>query len=108
MYAERGDESCGEADAEALRGAINVRQDFVSKGATQAERASRARAMRGVSWDSSRKSWRVKLVDAAGKQWNGGYFRPKDDTAEEMERARLAALESRKNLMLKCGLPVEG
>ena len=33
-----------------------------------------------------------------GKQLSGGYFKPKDSTPEEVERARLAAVESRRKL----------
>ena len=32
------------------------------------------------------------------QQLSGGYFKPKDSTPEEVERARLAALESRRKL----------
>ena len=42
-------------------------------------------------------SWEVKL-NVNGKKLHGGYFMPKDSTPEEVERARLAAVESRRKL----------
>ena len=53
--------------------------------------------MKGVNWHTSKKAWRVALK-INGKRLHGGTFKPKDSTPEEVERARLAALESRRKL----------
>jgi len=106
-YMERGNKSYEEADAEALRDAIAFREELARKGVVQAGRAPCTKAMHGVRWVQGTRAWRVRIRDAAGHTWHGGYFRPEDDTPEEMERARLAALECRHNLMLKLGIQIE-
>ena len=45
----------------------------------------------------TRCSWTVRLK-INGKQLCGGTLKPKDSTPEEVERARLAAVESRRKL----------
>mmetsp|Transcript_12674 Transcript_12674/g.40537 ORF Transcript_12674/g.40537 Transcript_12674/m.40537 type:complete len:467 (+) Transcript_12674:195-1595(+) len=101
-YMKCGSKSYGEADAEALRDAIAFREDLVRKGVLKATKGKA-----GVSWTRASRSWRVELAVGGGKKVQGGSFRPKDDTPEEVERARLAALECRRNLMLKLGIQIE-
>ena len=38
------------------------------------------------------------MLQVNGKQLHGGTFKPKDSTPEEVERARLTAVESRRKL----------
>ena len=38
------------------------------------------------------------MLEVNGKHLHGGKFKPKDSTPEEVERARLAAVESRRKL----------
>ena len=53
--------------------------------------------VKGVCWHTRDKAWEVKL-NINGQTLRGGYFKPKDSTPEEVERARLAAVESRRKL----------
>ena len=53
--------------------------------------------MKGVLWYTQDKAWEVKLK-INGKTLHGGTFKPKDSTPEEVECARLAAVESRRKL----------
>ena len=53
--------------------------------------------VKGINWHTSKKAWTVRLK-INGKQLCGGMFKPKDSTPEEVERARLAALDSRRKL----------
>lgn len=85
----------GEADAEALR-------DAVALGEEQAARSERPGSVKILDWNTARKAWWVH-IKLDGKTFHGGFFRPKDDTPEEIERARLAAMECRRNLELKHG-----
>jgi len=53
----------------------------------------------GVSWDKYTGQWHV-AVRVKGKQTHKR-FRPKDRTPEEVERARLAAVECQQQLQLR-------
>ena len=87
-----------EAEADALRAAIKFRKGLERSGIAKAGRAEKPQSgAKGVTWDLQRKSWKVSLR-INDKQRHGGYFKPKDSTLEEVERARLAALESRRKL----------
>ena len=51
----------------------------------------------GVFWHTRDKAWEAKMK--INGQWlYGGKFTPKDSTPEEVERARLLAVESRRKL----------
>lgn len=52
---------------------------------------------RGVAWHRGMEGWEVRL-EAQGRRVLGGYFVPRDDSAEEVERARLAAVECHRSL----------
>jgi len=52
---------------------------------------------RGVDWIKRDQCWRVRLCKD-GKKHHGGFFRPKDDTSQELERAWLAAVKRRKEM----------
>ena len=51
----------------------------------------------GVRWHTRYKAWEVE-VNINGQTLFGGKFTPKDSTPEEVERARLLAVESRRKL----------
>ena len=51
----------------------------------------------GVRWHTRFKAWEVTM-NIDGQTRFGGKFKPKDSTPEEVERARLAAVESRRKL----------
>ena len=53
--------------------------------------------VRGICSHPQEKSWQVELT-INGKRFFGGTFKPKDSTPEEVERARSAAVESRRKL----------
>ena len=53
--------------------------------------------VKGINWNTRQKAWKVCLK-INGKPLSGGTFKPKDSTPEEVERARLAAVESRRKL----------
>ena len=53
--------------------------------------------VKGICSHPEKKSWQVELT-INGKRFFGGTFKPKDSTPEEVERARLAAVESRRKL----------
>ena len=53
--------------------------------------------MTGVFWHTRYKAWEVKM-NINGQTLFGGRFTPKDSTPEEVERARLLAVESRRKL----------
>merc|ERR1712050_90830 len=53
-----------------------------------------------MGWDPRQKAWKVRL-GINDKCLRGGTFKPKDSTPEEVERARLAAVESRRELEKK-------
>ena len=74
------------------------RKGLERNGIAKAERAEKPQSgVKGVTWHLQTKSWKVSLR-INDKQRHGGYFKPKDSTLEEVERARLAALESRRKL----------
>ena len=74
------------------------RKGLERNGIAKAERAEKPQSgVKGVTWHLQTKSWKVSLR-INDKQLHGGYFKPKDSTLEEVERARLAALESRRKL----------
>ena len=53
--------------------------------------------VKGICSHPQEKSWQVELT-INGKNFFGGTFKPKDSTPEEVESARLAAVESRRKL----------
>jgi len=57
--------------------------------------------VKGVHWESAKKAWRVCIQRNGVKSRAGGIFRPEGDTRDEMERARLAAEERRRELELR-------
>ena len=52
---------------------------------------------KGINWHIREKAWKVNLR-VNGQLLSGGTFKPKDSTSEEVEQARLAAVESRRKL----------
>ena len=87
-----------EAEADALRAAIEFRKDLERRGIAKAQHVENPQSgVKGINWNIQKKAWRVYL-NINGKQLSGGYFKPKDSTPEEVERARLAAVESRRKL----------
>ena len=52
---------------------------------------------KGVFWHTRGKAWEVKMM-INGQTLYGGRFIPKDSTPEEVECARLLAVESRRKL----------
>jgi len=89
--------SAQEANAEALHDALAFREDLVKRGKIKAATSIHQSRVKGVFWTAGNKSWVVK-IRVRGKLLHGGSFRPKDDTAEAMEEARLAAIECRRKL----------
>ena len=87
-----------EAEADALRAAIEFRTGLERSGIVRAKRVEKPHSgVKGVLWYTRDKAWEVKL-NVNGKKLHGGYFMPKDSTPEEVARARLAAVESRRKL----------
>jgi len=86
-----------EADAQALRDAVAFREGLVRQGVVEEARAERQSGCPGVSWHRTSKRWMVRMK-ISGKDKTFGYFHPKDDTPEEVERARLAAVERRREV----------
>ena len=87
-----------EAKDDALRAAIEFRKDLERRGIAKAQHAENPQSgVKGINWNIQQKAWRVYL-NINGKQLSGGYFKPKDSTPEEVERARLDAVESRRKL----------
>ena len=56
--------------------------------------------VKGVLLHTRYKAWEVKM-NINGQTLYGGRFKPKDSTPEEVECARLAAVESRRKLEQK-------
>ena len=87
-----------EAEADALRAAIEFRKGLERSGVAKARSEERPRSgVKGVNWNARGKLWEVRL-QIGGRLLNGGTFKPGDTTPEEVERARLAAVESRRKL----------
>jgi len=91
-----------EAEAEALHDAAASLEGLVQQGNIKVSTAKRTACIKGVNWDKSHGRWKV-VYHAAGERKAGGSFKPKDDTAEEIERALLAAVECRRRLELEHG-----
>jgi len=89
-----------EAEAEALCAAVAFREELVRQGKIKVTKACHQSNIRGVSWVTKNKAWKVE-IRAKGKKFYGGSFHPKDDTPEALEQARLAAIESRRRLELE-------
>ena len=86
------------AEADALRAAIEFRTGLERSGTAKAKRVKNFQSgVKGITWHNRRQTWQVQLK-INGKLIPGGYFKPKDSTPEEVERARLAAVESRRKL----------
>ena len=90
------------AEADALCAAIKFRKDLERRGIGKAKRVENPQSnVPGNNWHIRLKAWIVQL-QVKGKRLSGGCFKPKDSTPEEVERARLAAVESRRKLEEKC------
>ena len=84
-----------EAEADAHRAAIEFRKGLERSGIVKAKCVENPRSgVKGVLWHTRDKAWEV-TVNINGKTLYGGKFKPKDSTPEEVERARLLAVESR-------------
>jgi len=88
-----------EAEAEALRAAVAFRKERVRQGNIKVVQARRQSGIKGVNWETSNKAWRV-CISVRGKRLQGGNFHPRNNTPEEIERARLEAVECRRRLEL--------
>ena len=87
-----------EAEVDALRATIEFRKDLERSGIAKAKRVENFQSgVKGITWHNRLQTWQVQLK-INGKLIHGGYFKPKDSTPEEVERARLAAVESRRKL----------
>ena len=88
-----------EAEADALRAAIEFRKDLERSGIVKAKRVEHPHSgAKGVVWHTRDKAWEVTM-NFHGKRLYGGYFKPKNSTPEEVERARLLAVDSRRKLI---------
>ena len=87
-----------EAEADALCAAIQFRKGLERSGIVKAKRVENPHSgAKGVFWHTRDKAWEVTM-NINGKTLYGGTFTPKDSTPEEVECARLAAVESRRKL----------
>ena len=90
-----------EAEADALREAIEFRKGLERSGfvkATGSKREEKPQSgVKDVNWNTRDKLWEVQMK-LNGTNLHGGAFKPKAYTPEEIERARLAAVESRRKL----------
>ena len=87
-----------EAEADALRAAIEFRKGLERSGVVKAKRVENPHSgVPGVLWHTRYKAWEVKM-NINGKTFFGGRFTPKGSTPEEIERARLLAVENRRKL----------
>ena len=90
-----------EAEADALRAAIEFRKDLERSGIVKAKRVEKDHSgAKGVFWHTRDKAWEVTM-NFHGKTLYGGTFTPKDSTPEEVERARLLAVDSRRKFQLR-------
>ena len=95
-----------EAEADALRAAIEFRKDLESSGIVKVKRVGNPQSgAKGVLWHTRYKAWEVTM-NINGQTLFGGRFMPKDSTPEEVECARLAAVESRRKLEQQSGAPL--
>jgi len=104
-HAEEHRGSYEEADAAALRDAVAFREGLERQGVIKPARAERQSGQQGVHWHRTRGLWTVRML-VRGKTKTCCAFRPKDDTPEEIERARLAAMEWRLKLEAEHGKAV--
>ena len=96
-FMKTGKKFC-EAEADALRAAIEFRKGLERSGIAKAKRVENPHSgVKGVFWPTRNKAWEV-TVNINGQTLYGGTFVPKDSTPEEVERARLLAVESRRKL----------
>ena len=87
-----------EAEADALRAAIEFRKGLERNGVVKTKRVENPHSgVKGVFWHILDKAWEVKM-HINGQTLYGGKFTPKDSTPEEVELARLLAVESRRKL----------
>ena len=87
-----------EAEVDALRAAIAFRKDLERSGIAKAKRVENPQSgVPGIHWHVRQKAWIVR-IKVSGKRLSAGRFKPKDSTPEEVARARLAAVESRRKL----------
>merc|ERR1719323_468823 len=89
--------SLEEANAEALRDAIAFREQLEKQGVCKPRVALQRSGIKGVRWKKRDKCWEAKL-GVNGKTLFGGLFYPKDGSPEAVERARLEAVERRREM----------
>ena len=85
-----------QAEADALRAAIEFRKGLERSGTVRVAAARRS-GVKGVFWHSNQSYWQVRLI-VKGRRIHGGNFKAEDSTPEEVERARLLAVESHRKL----------
>jgi len=64
----------------------------ITQPSSQAPERPPTEGSKGVTWHKGMEGWEVR-VEARGRSILGGYFLPQDESDEEIERARLAAVE---------------
>jgi len=97
-YLRDGAKNLEEAEAMALRDAVQFRFELVKAGKIRKWGLGEIQSgVVGVKWRQEKKAWQVGL-QINGQQINGGVCEAKDDSPEEIERARLIAVEKRRNL----------
>ena len=96
-FMKTGNTVC-DAEADALRAAIEFRRGLERSGIAKAKRVENPHSgVKGVFWHTRNKAWEVTM-NINGQTLYGGTFMPKDSAPEDIERARLLAVESRRKL----------
>lgn len=87
-----------EAEAMALREAVQFRFDLVKAGKIRkyAQGAIQSGVV-GVKWRPEKNAWQVGLM-INGQKINGGLIQAKDESPEEVENARMIAVDKRREL----------
>jgi len=81
-----------------LDAAFAFRGMLAEHGLIQESQAMPWRGIRGVDWDSRKKSWRVWLPNTGRSQKLAAQFEPLDQSTAEIGKARLLATAKRKEL----------
>mmetsp|Transcript_10265 Transcript_10265/g.31254 ORF Transcript_10265/g.31254 Transcript_10265/m.31254 type:complete len:227 (-) Transcript_10265:135-815(-) len=85
--------STQEADAQAFHDARAFREGLVEQGKIKVCNSDRKSNIKGVCWHK-KGYWQVQTC--IGSKRSFSFFKPKDDTPEEIERARKLAVEHRR------------
>jgi len=100
-YLKNGAKNWEEAEALALRDAVQFRCELVQAGKIRAwAQHTLQSGVAGVKWRPEKQAWQVELM-IKGTKINGGLYEPKDKSQDEIEKARLVAVEKRRELERK-------